>query len=89
VELPLCWDMCGYRGYLFASAKDEPAARGHRLFLFYRAFVIRGTPRWQKPSSGKECLAEPSSGWEEKGSYDCARDDNVTQAESVWVQRST
>src|ERR1022692_4842713 len=29
VELPLFLDMCGYRGYLFANAKDEPAARGY------------------------------------------------------------
>src|SRR5208282_3766464 len=42
VLLPLLFDIWGYRGYLFASAKDEPATRPP-TFLFYRAFIIRGT----------------------------------------------
>src|ERR1700722_1612067 len=41
VELPLFWDMCGYRGYLFANAKDEPTTTVACHDLFYRAFIIR------------------------------------------------
>ena len=89
MELPLCWDMCGYRGYLFASAKDEPAARGYRLFLFYRAFIIRGTPRWHKTKFAEGMPRRALDGLGRKGSFDCAQDDGVTKAESDIVQRST
>jgi len=34
----------GYRGYLFASAKDGPAARTDSSISFYNPFGIRGTP---------------------------------------------
>src|SRR5271165_96957 len=51
VELPLLFDMCGYRGYLFASAKDEPATQPP-TFLFYRAFIIRGTAAGLREQEG-------------------------------------
>jgi Protein of unknown function (DUF2971) len=43
VVLPLFWDMGGYRGYLFAIAKNGRARR--QLLLFYRPFTIRGILR--------------------------------------------
>src|SRR5271165_3004276 len=48
-ELPFC-DMFGYRGYLFASAKDGLTAQAGSSPLFYNPFTIRGIS--DRPISG-------------------------------------